>query len=79
MIFCIIFRAAHDSSCFLARFSAFLPLANHTISIILLAKNTALVSKSSGLFGCCCNTLNTSLTCNIAHTQFQITSFAGVI
>jgi hypothetical protein len=79
IIFCIIFQAAHDSSCFLARASAFFPFAKPTISINLPAKNTALFSKSVGLFVCCCSTLRTSLTWRIAQTQLPITSFAGVI
>jgi hypothetical protein len=79
IILCIIFQAAHDSSCFFARASAFLPFANQTISISLPAKNTALFSRSVGLFECCCNTLRTSLTCKTAQTPLPITSFAFVI
>jgi hypothetical protein len=75
MISFILFQAAHDSNCFLAKASAdLLVLANQMFSISLPAKKIILFSRSLALSGCCCKILKTSLTCNVAPTQLPMTS-----
>jgi len=44
-----------------------------------VARCNVFFSKSIGLFGCCCKTLRTSLTCNTAQIHAQIGSLASVI
>jgi hypothetical protein len=79
IIFCIYFQASHETNCQYANFFACSHFASHTFSINFDASKITLFSKSIGLFGCCCNTLNTSLTCNTAPTPAQIGCLASVI